>query len=254
MNTKPKPWEIVTEVMKLLCENAKPGVNTLALTNIAEAKMREYGAVPANKNYFPKWALQPFPQAVCINVNEEIAHGIPNKKKILQDGDLVNFDFGVKIGGLAGDAAMTIPVGKLSDRDDRLLRIAKRALYAGIDIVKPGVKLGEISEAIQKVAWKEHMAVNRTFSGHFIGKEMHEDPLILNYVLPGYAPNNVELREGWTFCLEPMITWEDEIGRRTGNTWTWVTRDGRRTAMFEHMIRVTHDGYEILTKHFELGT
>jgi methionyl aminopeptidase len=250
MNTKITAWEAASEVIRTLVKKTKPGISTLDLSEIAETKILELGVESLNKNYQPKKATVPFPSVVCIGINDVICHGIPSKEEILKDGDLVSYDLGVRTNGLAGDCAITVPVGNISDRDARLLRYAKQALYEGVEIIKPGAKLGDISSTIGYYARKMGFVVNRQFAGHFIGKEMHEPPTILHVYVPNVPQNDLELLEGWTLCLEPILSYNDDWGKPDKNGWTWRTKDGRKSAIFEHQIRVTHTGYEILTKHF----
>ena len=265
--------ETVSEVLRSVVEMAKPGVNLLALEKRAETTMQVLGAESVNKGYHPKWATSPFPSVVCLGVNDVIAHAIPTSYD-LQDGDLLYIDTGVRINNLCGDAGLTVPIGEISNRDERLLRFAKRALYEGIRAVKPGIKVTEIGEAIYWFARRNGYIVNRVFMGHGIGKQMHEVPQIPHFpILPDekYIPPDSELEpfkkkgkyeykekegvprlvEGQVICLEPMLTYKDPVGKKDGDGWTQRTRDGKKSAFFEHMIRVVTGGYEILTNHIK---
>lgn len=252
--------EIVSHTLKLLAEHTRVGVTTLTLNNLAEKEIRDLGGIPACKNYKPEWADSPFPAALCTSVNNQIAHGMPSERK-LKDGDLINFDLGVTKDGECGDAALTVGVGNISSRDRELLKTAKKALLAGIAVLRDGVEVREIAHEIEKVAKSKGFVVNRTFAGHQIGKEMHQEPYIYhasNWLFN--FPNQfheyekymkVRLTEGMVVCLEPILTYSDRFGTRANNHWTFVTKDGGKCAMFEHMIRITKTGHEVLTTHIE---
>lgn len=257
------PAETVSEVVRSVVEMAKPGVNLLQLEKRAETTMQVLGAESTDKGYHPKWATAPFPSVICLGVNDVIAHAIPISYE-LQSGDLLSIDTGIKINGSCGDAGLTIPIGEASNRDERLLRYAKRALYKGIDIIKPGIKITDIGDEIYWFIRKNGYVVNRLMMGHGIGKEMHEQPQIPHHYVPQdekkteddkYEYKDKEgvprLYEGQVICLEPMITYKDPIGKRDGDGWTVRTRDGKKSAFFEHMIRVVTGGYEILTNHIK---
>jgi methionyl aminopeptidase len=256
-----KAYEIVSDVLKLLARHATPGVDTLTLNNLAEKRIAELGGGCYNRNYKPNWAPLPFPAAVCISINDEIAHGIPNANRILQEGDIVNFDLGVIKDGECGDAALTVAVGQVDASKKQLLKIAKKALFAGIEQIKPGNKFRDIARAIEDTARHKGYVVNRNFGGHGIGADMHEDPFILmnlnydvndqkNYVMRENMLNGI-LKVGMKICLEPMLTEKDRYGRIEENGWTFKTRDGKPSAMFEHMLEVTETGCKILTTHID---
>ena len=255
------PAETITEVLRAVAEMAKPGVNILEIERRAETTMQILGAVSANKGYFPKWATSPFPSVICLGVNDVIAHAIP-KEYELMDGDLLHVDCGLIVDGMCGDAGMTLPVGTISNKDERLLRFAKASLYEGIRMIRPGVKVTAIGEAIEDHARRNGYVVNKRFLGHGIGKEMHEHPSIPHYYIPPeqvrVGKHKWEQREitkvptleiGQVICLEPMLTYRDQSGYMSNDGWTFKTRDGRKSAFFEHMIRVTPDGHEVLTSH-----
>lgn len=246
INSVMKPWKIVTEVLKLMEEKSGVGVNLLDLEKIAEDKIMELGGLSANRHYQPQWAAVPFPSVICIGVNDVVCHGIPIDYQ-LRDGDLVSFDLGVKSEGTCGDAALTIPVGKLQDRDERLLRYAKRTLYKGIAEVKDGVPTRNITNAMRYYAQQNGFVVNFAFSSHGIGTEMHEEPMIPH--IESDPISDTLLKEGQMICLEPMLTYKDPIGFVQPDKWTIKTQDGRKSAFFEHQILVTKDDYEVLTEH-----
>ena len=240
-----KSWDVVSDVLKLLVSNVKPGITTQELNDIGEKRVIELGAIPINKGYHPKWANSPFPAAVCISVNDEIAHGIPSERK-LENGDTIILDIGVKKDGICGDAALTVGVGEISNRDDRLLRHAKMTLEEGIRHIRPGVKLKELARLMQTFALQRGYIINYRFCGHFIGKEMHEEPMIPHVTWPGLGEQ--ELKVGDMFCLEPILTYKDKFGVPV-NDWVVKTTDGKKAAMFESQILVTDDGCQVLTTH-----
>lgn len=248
-----KPWEIVTDVLKLMAVEAKAGVTTKELDALAEQRIIALGGTPYNKGYQPKWSQTPFPATMCISINDELVHGIPSDRK-LEDGDVVTFDVGVKKDGLCGDAALTVGIGKIRTRDKKLLNASKRALYAGIEKVKAGAKVSEISLCIDTCAQIYGFKTCISFSGHGIGKEMHEAPYVPNVRIPSKFLPDEELKVGQMICIEPTLTKLDRIGVRMIDGWTFKTRDGSNAAMFEHQLRVTQDGCEILTDHIQNGS
>ncbi len=248
-----KPWQIVSLVLLELEKAAVPGASALDLNNLAEQKIIELGGIPYNKGYQPKWAKTPFPYSICVNINSEIAHGLPTANKILKDGDVVSFDLGVKKDDLCGDAALTVIVGdqeKARGNAERLLRYTKRTLYRGIEMVKAGVTCREISHAMEYYASQMGYVTNLRMAGHGIGKEMHEYPRIPAAILEGMGDE--VLVEGQMICLEPILTYRDRMGVYTADGWTLKTQDGRNSAIFEHQLLVTKDGCEILTDHIKL--
>lgn len=266
-----KAWEIVTDVLQMLQRLTIPGANLMVLDQMAEKRIRELGGEPFNKGYKPDWAPTPFPTTLCTSINNEIVHGFPfttvkrkvleegkeiekeeNIPTIVQDGDLINYDIGVKKDGVCGDAAFSMGVGKISPRDERLLRYAKHTLYEGIKVLRPGVTVGEVARRMETYAASMGYVTNMRFTGHGIGLEMHMLPLMLSYYTPGVIENDVVLQEGWMVCLEPQITYKDRWGAITPNGWTTITRDNQRSAFFEHQLLITKDGCETLTKHISL--
>lgn len=247
-----KAYDIVSKALLLLAENARPGITTKELNDMGEALIVSLGGECYNKDYHPAWAPTPFPTAFCICINDEIAHGIPSDR-VLKLGDVVNFDVGVKYQGLCGDAALTVIVG--GDTTDsgtqRLLVNAKRTLYAGIQKVRAGVTVGEISDAMRLCATNAGYVTNIRMAGHAIGEEMHLPPQIAAVRDKTHA--DTVLTEGMMICLEPMLTRRDDFGEYTSDGWTLKTRDGRNSAMFEHQLLVTKEGCEILTTHLLPG-
>lgn len=248
-----KSEEIVSATLSLLKERAIVGITTQELDEIARLYILEQGGIPYNLNYNPPWARCAFPFSVCISVNSEIGHGFPSKYK-LKDGDLVSFDLSVKKDNLVADAGLTIGIGEISHEDQKILRLAKRALYAGISKVRDGCLILDIAKIIEQTVYMAGFVVNHNFVGHGIGVEMHMEPSIPSYVAP-MASQEVtmkyfrKLHTGERICIEPFITKKDEHGFLDPNGWTLRTRDGNKSAFFEHMLEVTDTGCIILTNH-----
>ncbi len=259
-----KPEEVITQTINTLVQAAKVGVSLLELEAMAETSISIMGAESYNKGYHPKWAPIPFPSVICLGVNDVIAHPIPTAY-VLKDGDLLHIDIGIKINGLCGDAGMTIPIGKVSNKDRHLLKYARRALYSGLDQIKAGVDIADIGRAIEYEVVSHGFVVNRVFRGHGIGKDMHEAPFIPHYEIEDKKWNptlrkyeevpqeKIILEVGQIICLEPMITYKDDVGYIDTDGWTTRTRDHRKSAFFEHMAVVEPEGCTILTKHFRRG-
>ena len=253
-----KPEEVISEVLRTVANAAKPGITLLELDRIAENSISIMGAVPYNKGYHPNWAPLPYPATLCIGLNDTFCHGIPDDT-VIQEGDLLNIDCGIKIDGKCGDAALTIPIGEVANKHDRLLRYAKRALYKGISVIKDGVMVSEIGKAIEKYTMQMGYVVNRNMRGHGIGEEMHQYPIIPHYDWLMDAEKgliqvaDMELRTGMIICIEPHITFKDKYGYRTPDGWSMKTRDGKASAFFEHMVEVMPEGYNILTNHIVEG-
>ena len=237
---------IVTQVLLEMRLMSIAGAPLKLLDEVAERMIRERGGEPYNKGYKPAWAGVPFPATVCMSVNEEVCHGIPGNR-VLEKGDLVNYDVGVRYRSGCGDAALSVPVGVVSNRKLRTLRFAHHALYAGIAAVKAGAPVSAIGRAIDEVCAKYNMRSVKQFTGHHIGKEMHEKP----HIQPYYIPENdtILLKEGAIICIEPHITPGDGRIGLAPDQWTHFTLDNQPVAMFEHMVLVTKEGCEILTNH-----
>jgi methionyl aminopeptidase len=229
---------IVRQVLEHVRDHVKPGVTTLDLENLAEAKLKELGAKPAFKGYHG------FPCVLCTSVNQEVVHGIPNKKRVLKDGDIVSVDFGAIIDGYYGDSAITIPVGQIDPTTQRLLDATQASLAAAIQVVRPGATLGDIGAAVQAVVEAEGFSVVRDFVGHGIGTRMHEDPQIPNYGIRG---KGLKLKEGMVLAIEPMVNVGKPGVEVLKDGWTAVTADGSMSAHFEHTVAVTADGATVLT-------
>lgn len=230
---------LVAETLQRLSEAIQPGRTTIELDRLAESCVTKHGAVPAFKGY------RGFPASVCVSINEEVVHGIPSSSRRLEEGDIVSLDFGVLKDGYYGDAALTVPVGDVSDEAQRLLRIARESLYNGIDQAKEGAHLGDISHAIQKHAEGAGYFVVRAFVGHGIGAHLHEAPQVPNFGPPGQGPT---LRSGMVLAIEPMVNAGTHDVRTLDDKWTVVTADRSLSAHFEHTVAITNNGTEILTQ------
>jgi len=231
------PCRMVAQFHQMMRKVVKPGVTTNELNELAEQFCRDNQAVPAFKGYGG------FPYAICSSPNEAIVHGFANDKP-LREGDILSIDFGVLYDGFFGDAAITLALGKVSPEKQRLMEVTEASLYAGLEKIRPGVHLSDISAAVQQVAEGAGFSVVREFVGHGIGRELHEDPQIPNYGKPGNGPI---LKKGMVLAIEPMINDGSRHVKILKDGWTAVTKDGRPSAHFEHTVAVTEDGYEILT-------
>src|SRR5579859_3869763 len=232
--------KVVRLVLDHVREQVKPGATTQDLENAAEAKMSELGAKAAFKGYHG------FPAILCTSVNHEVVHGIPSKKRVLKEGDIVSIDCGAIVDGFYGDSAITVPVGeKIAPNTARLLEVTEKSLHAGISAVRPGATLGDIGHAVQTVVEAEGFSVVRDFVGHGIGSHMHEDPQVPNF---GEAGAGMKLRAGMVIAIEPMVNAGKPEVRVLGDGWTAVTGDGSMSAHFEHTVAVTATGSRILTE------
>jgi methionyl aminopeptidase len=234
---------VVAEVLAVLRERVKPGVSTAELDTLAEQLTRRRGAVPAFKGY--EVGGRVFPASVCISINDEVVHGIPSVDRVLHDGDIVGLDFGVSLEGYYGDAAATVPVGRVSDEAERLMSTTAAALQAGIEAARAGAHVGDISGAIQDVAEAGGYSLVREFVGHGIGRAMHEAPQVPNYGPPG---KGLVLQPGMVIAIEPQVNLGCAGVRILDDGWTAVTLDGRWSAHFEHTVAVTPTGHEVLTR------
>ncbi|HEY2990259.1 MAG TPA: type I methionyl aminopeptidase [Candidatus Binatia bacterium] len=233
---------IVAEVLEQLREKAAPGVTTLELDRLAEELTFKKKATPAFKGY--KMAGRVYPRCLCVSINEEIVHGIPSDR-VLNEGDVVGLDYGVIYEGFYGDSAVTVGIGKVTDGAERLMRVTEEALYRGIEQLRDGQRLGDLSSAIQKTVEGAGFSVVRAFVGHGIGKHLHEDPPVPNY---GEPDRGLRLKEGMVLAIEPMVNaggWEVEIKE---DGWTAVTSDGSLSAHFEHSVAITQNGPYILSR------
>lgn len=238
LNLMREAGRIVAETHKLMKQAIEPGITTAELDRIAEKYIRSQGAVPSFKGY------NGFPASICASTNEELVHGFPGPRKLVE-GDIISIDIGAQYKGYHGDSAWTYGVGRISDEAQRLLDVTEASLYAGLDLVKPDVRLFTVSHAIQKVIEEAGMSVVREYVGHGVGRDLHEEPQIPNYGIPDRGPR---LKPGMTLAIEPMVVLGERYVKTLSDNWTVVTVDGSLCAHFEHTIAVTEDGYEILTR------
>ncbi len=230
--------KLAGEVLTMIGQHVQAGITTDELNQIChDYIVNVQGAIPAPLNYHG------FPKSVCTSVNHVICHGIPGDKK-LKDGDIINIDVTVIKDGYHGDTSKMFHVGKTSILAQRLVKVARESMMIGIEMVKPGVRLGDIGHAIQTHAEKEHFSVVREYCGHGIGQVFHEEPQVLHYGTPG---TGMALQAGMTFTIEPMINAGKRHVRQLPDGWTVVTTDRSLSAQWEHTILVTDDGFEILT-------
>jgi methionyl aminopeptidase len=234
---------IVAEILDELAAAVKPGITTDELDRLAEELTYSKGARPAFKGYKPGDVA--YPKTLCVSVNEEIVHGIPSGRR-LKSGDIVGLDFGVVYQGYYGDAARTVPVGMITMCAERLLRVTREALYAGIERARVGNRISDIARAVQQTAEGAGFSVVTDFAGHGIGRSLHEDPQVPNYVRRGMP--NPRLQEGMALAIEPMINEGVPELRILDDGWTAVTADGKLSAHFEHSIAITASGPEILSE------
>ncbi len=234
-----KASRVVALTIAFLRERVKPGVTTADLDRWAEEFIVREGARPAFKGY------RGYPATLCTSVNEEVVHGIPSSRKRLKEGDIIGVDVGAVVEGYHGDAAVTLPVGAISEAAARLIRVTEASLEAGLAMVRVGNRLSDVSHAIQTVAENEGYSVVTDFVGHGIGRNLHEDPQVPNYGRPGEGPR---LKEGLVLAIEPMVN----VGRSEvevlTDQWTVVTKDRSLSAHFEHTIALTADGPQVLTR------
>lgn len=229
---------LVRGLLEEIRQRVRPGVTTLELERYVEKRLGELGAESAFKGY------RGYPCCLCTSVNEQIVHGIPSERR-LQEGDILSLDLGVILDGYYGDSAITVPVGQISEPVRRLLRVTEEALELAIDKARVGNRLGDISATVQAHAEKNRFSVVREFVGHGIGRGLHEEPQIPNFGMPGHG---AVLKEGMVLAIEPMVNSGDSSARVLDDHWTAVTADGGYSAHFEHMVAVTRNGPDVLTR------
>lgn len=235
---------IVADILKLMRDMVKPGMDTLTLDEAAENLVIKSGAKPAFKGYKVPWISVPFPGTICASVNEEVVHGIPSRDRILQEGDIISIDTGASLDGYFGDAACTFAVGAISENRQRLLDITLASLHSGMEAVKPGATIGDVGFAVERVVTPAGFGLVRDYAGHGIGRKLHEAPQVPNFGKPG---SGVTLKSRMTFCVEPMVMSGAEDVKSLSDGWTVVTADGSDAAHFENSLLVTENGVEILT-------
>jgi methionyl aminopeptidase len=232
--------EILGQTIKRLAAAVRPGVSTADLDALAEEFIRSHeGATPAFKG------LYGFPGSICTSINDEIVHGIPSKKRVLKEGDIVSIDVGVGYKGFFTDSAVTVAVGEVDAATKRLLEITARSLEAGIEAARIGNHIGDVGAAVQAVVEEAGFSVVRDLVGHGIGVEFHEEPQVPNY---GKPKRREKLVPGLTLAIEPMVNAGGPATRTLSDRWTIVTADGSRSAHFEHTVAITENGPKVLTR------
>lgn len=235
---------IVAEVLRILVKHIEPGMKTKEMDIIAEQELKKRGAESSFKGY------RGYPATVCVSINDQIVHGIPGNR-VFKEGDIVSLDFGAKYKGFHGDAALTVPVGKVTPEAQRLLDTTRESLEVGIAAAKAGGRLGDISAAIEAYAESKGYSLVREYTGHGIGRKMHEEPQIPNSTQPPYglpAGTGPVLKKGMTIALEPMLNIGDWHTKVAEDQWTVLTADGSLSAHFEHTIAIDDNQAEVLTK------
>jgi methionyl aminopeptidase len=234
--------QIIKQVQSILSAHVKPGISTWELDQIAEDYTVSKGFVPAFKGY------QDFPSSICASINDEVVHGLPSKNRILNNGDIIGIDFGVFKDGFYADSAFTFPVGEVSDDVTKLLKVTEESLSRGIKNAKVGNMLYDISKSIQEHVESNGFSVVRTYVGHGIGRSLHEDPQIRNFVTEDEnRDKSIKLVEGMVFAIEPMVNIGNHEVEVSNDNWTVVTKDGSLSAHFEHTIAITKKGPMLLT-------
>lgn len=241
----PREIEIMREAGKIVAlthqelqKHIAPGITTKELDEIADRFIRQHDAVPSFKGY------NGFSGSICASVNEELVHGIPGNRK-LADGDIISIDIGAKYKGYHGDSAWTYPVGEIPPETQKLLEVTEESLYRGLEEAKPGVRLSNISHAVQTYAEENGFSIVREYVGHGVGQDLHEAPQIPHFGPPDKGPR---LKPGMVLAVEPMVNAGSRYVKTLADNWTVVTVDGKMCAHFEHTIAITEEGYEILTR------
>jgi len=233
-----EPGRLVGEVLTELSAAVAPGVSTADLDAMAEKRIRQAGATPAFKGYHG------YPATICASVNDEVIHGIPSGRRVLNEGDVISIDVGAELNGYYGDSAVTLPVGRISEAAATLLRVTEESLFKAIDAARPGNRVSDVGHAVQAHVEAFGFSVVREFVGHGIGQKMHEEPQVPNYGEPGRGPR---LTECMVLAIEPMVNAGKPAVKVLADGWTAITRDGSLSAHFEHTVAVTADGPWILT-------
>lgn len=233
------------EILRLVAKKVAPGVSTKELDDYARKLIKEGGDKSAFLGYTPEGVSYPYPAALCVSVNDEIVHGIPNKKVILQEGDIVSLDLGLIHKGLITDGAITVPVGKISKEAKQLISITKKALDVAIKAAKPGNTTGDIGHAVESFVKPFGYGIVKILSGHGVGYSVHEDPYVPNYGKPGTGE---KLVPGMVIAIEPMLNLGGEDVCATDDEYTYITEDESISAHFEHTVAITEKGPIVLTK------
>jgi len=234
-----KSSQIVAKVLSEIIDLIQPGMSTKDIDVFAEKRIREMGAVPSFKGYHG------FPASICSSINNEVVHGIPNKNKIVKNGDLIKIDTGAYLDGYHGDSCVSICIGSVNKEVERLSNVAHEALYAGLNKIKAGNTLLDIAGAIEDVVKKNGFSVVEDYTGHGVGRNLHEEPSVFNFRTKDLP--NVVLREGMTLAVEPIVNAGSKYCKTLNDRWTVITKDGKFSSQWEHTIVVLKDGLEILT-------
>ena len=242
-----KAGAVVADVLSKLKELARVGVSTAELDRVAAEMTAQAKAQPLFKGVRNPSAKVPFPGVICTSINEQVVHGIPSQLVKLREGDILSIDFGVRLAGYCGDAAITVPIGEVSDGKRRLMDITRQALDIATARMAPGIRWSKIAGEMQRLAESAGFSVVREFVGHGIGTEMHEEPRVPNFVSKELLNDDIVLTEGMILAVEPMINVGVKDVRTLKDGWTVVTRDGKCSAHFEHTIAITNNGCEVLT-------
>ncbi|MCB0272923.1 MAG: type I methionyl aminopeptidase [Bdellovibrionales bacterium] len=229
---------IIAKTREVILPMVKPGVSTWELDQAAEETIRSLGAIPGFKG------LYGFPATLCVAINDEVVHGIPDKKRVLSEGDIIGIDMGTVYKGFYGDSAVTVGVGKISNEAQKLLQVTRECLEKGIEQARPGGHLYDIGAAVSEHANRHGFSVVRDYVGHGIGRALHEEPQVPNY---GEKGTGIVLQEGMVLAIEPMINQGVADVKTLNDGWTVSTKDGMLSAHFEHSIAIRHDGPEVLS-------
>lgn len=242
-----KAGKVVADALLKLKDYAVPGISTAELNRIAEDVTRQAGAIALFKGVKNPSGGRDFPAAICASLNQQVVHGIPSENVKLQEGDILSVDFGVKLNGYCGDAAVTLAIGQIGDDKRRLMDATKEMLDIAIQYSRAGVKWSDIAGKMQKCAESAGFAVVTDYVGHGIGTQMHEDPKVPNFVSDELLRHDILLRAGMILAIEPMVNMGTSKVITLNDGWTVVTKDGKPSAHFEHTIAVTENGCEVLT-------
>ncbi len=242
-----KAGAVVADVLLKLKEIVEPGTTTARLDSVALQMTADVGAEALFKGVRSPVARIPFPGAICTSINEQVVHGIPSEDTKLKNGDILSIDFGVRLNGYCADAAVTIAIGEISENRRKLMDVTKRVLDIAIEKSVPAVTWSQVATEMQRYAEAAGFSIVKDFVGHGIGKKMHEEPRVPNFVSDELLANDIVLAEGMALAVEPMINAGSSAVRTLKNGWTVVTRDGKCSAHFEHTIVIVEDGCEVLT-------
>ncbi len=239
---------VVADVLSKVQDAAKSGMSTGRLDELAAEITAGLGGKALFKGVESPYAKKPFPGTICASINEQVVHGIPSAKIMLKDGDILSIDYGVKLAGYCGDAAVTFGIGKVLAAKQKLMDVTKRLLDIAIETLAPGLKWSQIAGAMEACAKRAGFSIVKDFVGHGIGRQMHEDPKIPNFVSEELLRKDIILREGMVLAVEPMVNMGSGSVRTLRDGWTVVTKDGKCSAHFEHTIAIVKSGCEVLTE------